>query len=294
MVPIIELLRAIVQGARDSLNAVLDIPVLSWAYKEVAHDVLSFMDLPCLVAAVPTTVIYTAVHGTHPFADDAVTDALVEATDFTAIQALVAPAAQVASVPAPVQRGLGPELATLQDKLEFAFRVSAFAASFGVGYGSAMNILEGPSVVYSIINAGCYLPYCTPDYDLVEVTTWDENLNVVLTAVSVVKTVADLSLLGNVEKSTLLTDWKLLSPWVEFIIDSVWMVPAVWSLSRSRSPQTICQAFSNVAFNGGGMVALPASEDLEPIGKAVLAASVLAMTRIYGVGMLVSSFLPDD
>lgn len=53
-----------INAAYDVLNATIDIPILSWLWENViSGSPLSFLDLVCLLSAVPVTIIYKLMYG---------------------------------------------------------------------------------------------------------------------------------------------------------------------------------------------------------------------------------------
>ena len=57
---LLDVLAQLLTGLMDALTATIDIPVLSWLYKLLTGEDLSFLDLLCLIAAIPVTLIYKA------------------------------------------------------------------------------------------------------------------------------------------------------------------------------------------------------------------------------------------
>jgi hypothetical protein len=88
---LLELVKMIVGGLLDLLTAPLEIPVISWVYKNVITegDELSVLDLVCLVSAIPATIIFKAVTNRNPFPDNSHTKALINATDFDDLMQLL-------------------------------------------------------------------------------------------------------------------------------------------------------------------------------------------------------------
>ena len=93
----IDVLIELTKGVIHALNATIDIPVISWLYKQVANADLSLMDLTCLIAAIPVTVSYKLIANAAPFPDNATTTALTNAGSFSAIQQIYRPSQQVAA-----------------------------------------------------------------------------------------------------------------------------------------------------------------------------------------------------
>ena len=89
----------------DMLTATIDIPVLSWLYKDITGNDLSVLDLLCLIPANPTTLVYKIAKNTTPFpSDDPFTVGLINAKSMEDIRALffVSPAPKLTSARAPM------------------------------------------------------------------------------------------------------------------------------------------------------------------------------------------------
>ncbi|KAF4963459.1 hypothetical protein FSARC_8556 [Fusarium sarcochroum] len=71
LVTVLDVFKLVVQEAFNMLDSPLDIPVLSQVYKIITGDTLTIIDLVCLVAAIPGTIIYKMACGKAPFPDDA-------------------------------------------------------------------------------------------------------------------------------------------------------------------------------------------------------------------------------
>lgn len=77
---LISLTGGAIAGFQVMMNKPINIPVISWIYREVAHHPLTILDLFCLILAVPVTLLYKLTfglpHATAPFtkqqADDIV------------------------------------------------------------------------------------------------------------------------------------------------------------------------------------------------------------------------------
>ncbi|WP_414148606.1 hypothetical protein ACMGGR_08035 [Erwinia sp. BNK-24-b] len=67
----------------------IEIPVLSYLYKELTKDDLSCLDVMCFIAAIPATITYKLTHSTAPFfASDSFSQGLLNATDMSVIRTL--------------------------------------------------------------------------------------------------------------------------------------------------------------------------------------------------------------
>jgi len=85
----LDILKDISRGIIEGLNKPLSIPILSKLYRSIANEDLSILDLICLAAAVPSTLIYKAVTGSNPFPDDSITTSLIKAADYSAVQSIL-------------------------------------------------------------------------------------------------------------------------------------------------------------------------------------------------------------
>ena len=84
----LDIIAQLLTGMMDILTATIDIPVLSWLYKQLTQEDLSFVDLLCLISAIPVTLIYKIATDKAPFPQgDAFTNGLINAKTFADIQA---------------------------------------------------------------------------------------------------------------------------------------------------------------------------------------------------------------
>jgi hypothetical protein len=88
---LLDIVRIIMDGLLDLLEAPLEIPVISWVYENVITngDKLSFLDVVCLIAAIPATVIFKVVTNRTPFPDDKQTQALIDTPNFATLTNLL-------------------------------------------------------------------------------------------------------------------------------------------------------------------------------------------------------------
>ena len=71
---LIELAGNALAGFKKVLTAKIDIPIISWLYEKISGHPLTILDLLCLVAAVPVTIVYKLTFGikdaSAPFTDE--------------------------------------------------------------------------------------------------------------------------------------------------------------------------------------------------------------------------------
>lgn len=292
VIDVVDILQAVVSGVRNALDHTISIPVLSWAYQKFAQAPLSFLDLACLISAIPATVVYKATYGSAPFPDDATTTALTNAPDFsTFLQILNAPTPTEATSALAVV-----PLTSAADRWKFTANVLALAGSVGVGTFSALKIYNPNNPVFAVGHAVCYLPYCAPCIGVGTAQTWDEKMNEALAALAVAKATADIYLYRFNPKganNAFLTFWQMASPPLDFAISGCWMLPAIFPLARGVDLKSIVTMESNVSFNCTGIIGLVGTLDPEDISKAVFTAMVVATIAIYGVGIFTTNFLAD-
>lgn len=286
----IEVTEDILDGVGDLITAPLHIPVLSNLYSTfTGGSQLSYLDLACLAAAVPTTVIYKIANGGDaPFPKgDPIADALIAATTMEEIADICYPPAQVsAGVNGGLQYTPNDIKGSAFDKLNFSCNI---CASFG---GIAVSILgfaktkvsqapEPPQKVISVLSklyAACYVPYIAPDiggviqYIKTLTPGWYNDLNCFLGLAGFAKTLADLKwstatkqpegvslpTLGiftlpfgkNVSKG-----WYEISPLLETVINLVWEVPVVFAYENSKKETNdIISLTANTCFNASGVL----------------------------------------
>ncbi|KAL8820575.1 MAG: hypothetical protein Q9223_001224 [Gallowayella weberi] len=85
----LHILKVLLQGVSSILATPITIPILSPFYRRLTGDDLSFLDLMCLIAAIPATNMYTIFAGSAPVSDDSTTDALINAKDFMSFKSIV-------------------------------------------------------------------------------------------------------------------------------------------------------------------------------------------------------------
>jgi hypothetical protein len=88
LVALVDIFEAVVKGIIDVLDQPVTIPVISPMYKKITHqeEELSMLDLVCLVAAIPVTIVYKIAYGQAPFPDDPYTAGVIAAPDFATLQ----------------------------------------------------------------------------------------------------------------------------------------------------------------------------------------------------------------
>jgi hypothetical protein len=171
----IEAAIVVLTNIEDAITETLKIPVISKVYKTFTGSDLSFLDLICLLVAIPTTVIYKLVNdGETPFTKDDVT-AFENAADFQAIVDLCfddtvsSPAAANVMLltmdpwpPAELQNSKNKRHHLLTFSGNMAAMVGGTAMAI-MGFLKANTPELSDSKGFALLNFLFYIPYVGPD-----------------------------------------------------------------------------------------------------------------------------------
>lgn len=326
LVTVLDVFAQLVQGMIDVLTATLDIPVLSWLYHDLTGEDLSFLDVVCLVAAIPVTIIYKAAAQAAPFpADDAFTKGLIGATNWSEIQAqfLVAqPAPRLAGAAFASFAAADSAATTHADapvldeaKLKtFGFVtgiVSLAGAAVLVVVTNIQRLFDRMEVTIpyakSVATLACVgnIAYVSTNIStLINAQTgnWSDELNNAITGVSILKGIAAIpaAAYNNPVVSKIFG-------FVESFINVVWNVPVIANIIANQDAwnttykSLIPGSIGNFAFNLGGILEFPivltlaAQQDEALVVLAIIQAGLMA---IYGVCMIIAGsiyqFAPDQ
>ena len=283
-----------------SFEATLDIPVLSWMYKRYAKDDLSFLDLACLLAALPSTVIYKIVTDTTPFpAGDADTQALINAKDFQTVRSLLATPSPLNAAPKSVQLLHGPPLDNAAQRWNFVANVGAGFSALAVYMFTALKLATGddaPSPVVNIGYAVCYVPYCAPDLGIDTPDSWYAEANELITCVAFIKNAFD-TCTAKWSQAGLqdLAGYAAVSPYIDVAISAAWMVPTIASVVHDHSPGGVVGFVGNVSFNLTAFYSMAFTitygKDPTLVTSAITAALTLDSILLYGAAMTTTAFV---
>ncbi len=321
LLTLLDVLKQLVVGVIEILTARLDIPILGWLYHELTGEDLSFLDLLCLIAAIPVTLIYKLAAKKAPFpADDAFTKGLLAAQSFAQIQA------QFVKKPAPMLRATGGVAAASlagamgaaddsvldQAKLKtFGFVAGIFSLIGGVVLIITSNLQRLSDQVYipfpyakTLATIACVgnIAYVSPNISsLINARTsnWYANLNNALTGVSILKSMAAIPA-AHFNNATV---GKVFA-FVESFINLVWNVPVIANIVVNKDvwnttyKSLIPESIGNFAFNIGGILEflIALVEDIK--AKLVLIAVQAGLMVTYGLCSIIAGgiyqFAPDQ
>lgn len=297
LVSLLKILELFLQGALDALDAPLHIPVISWLYKLISGDQLSFLDLACLMVAIPATIIYKLAEETVPFPDDSTTDALINAPDFATIRQILGgggaqPAATREAAGNGAPAGEAAAAVPASTVVPIVFDISAYFATLGLIPLTAWKAISPNSKAASLLYFLVYLPYVSPNIQIYNAQTWDVKWDEVNTGVSVVKALGDIALCNfnkdEPDQSKILEWWSRASPYAEFSINVLWEVPAVAGVVRDHSGRGVVNFLGNTAFNLSGIVSPWAAKN------DIFFAAMLICMGVYGEMELVTGLTAGD
>lgn len=298
LVAVVKVFIQLVEGMMDLLTATIEIPVLSWLYHKLTGDDLSFLDLICLISAIPITVVYKLSANASPFPKgDAFTDGLINATSF----------AQIQNVFSPSEPTNGNVMFAVEDSpvlnesrlktFGFATGMCAFVGSIVLIYTSTVQrtldivgLDNAFPKTLATISAIGNLAYVSPNiatFINAKTDNWYQEMNNVLTGISIIKGFVNIPL------ATLDSQNRLakVSPAIESIINLIWNVPVIMNIVDNHSrwntnyKSLIPESIGNFAFNFGGILEFPiiVTEDLKI--KLIEIAVQDGLMLIYGLCM---------
>lgn len=300
IVTLLDIIKVAIEGIIGLLDAKITIPVLSKVYKDVAHDDLSFLDLACLIAAIPVTIIYKASTGHAPFSPDEA-ERLGNAKDFASLKDLLtgrtarSASAMMAVGSTDTSGDAAQDSRDLMDALAITANFTAAFGALGVAIVAPLKRIFQeqnipPPVILRSLAAVLYFPYVAPN--LVQAfqdsDRWYTKLNDAVTAASVAKTVVD-----NTEWFSKNTRWSsYISPIMESVINSVWFVPALGSIGDKPKPKDsdVASFQGNMSFDLGGAITFLSEEQIVKDPDTAIGAFGLieTLTLAYGVLSLVA------
>jgi hypothetical protein len=287
----------VVEGVMGVLTATLDIPVISWLYKEISGEDLSILDVICLVAAIPATIVYKIGSQVAPFSkNDSFTQSLLGATSFSQVQA----AFFVPSTPNTRAR-MALAAANMpvldQSRLKIFGVVTGFFALAGsvsliifTTIQRTLEMLGGSSYTLNSILAFSNIAYISPNiatFVNVQTDNWYQQLNNALTGVSAIKGFVNIALTSLDSSSKA----AKISPFIETLINTAWNVPVIMNIVDNHAAATttykslIPESIGNFAFNIGGMMEFPIALINDPKAKAITSLVQFALMLVYGLCM---------
>jgi hypothetical protein len=297
---VVDVFIQLAQGVISLMTMKLDIPIISWLYNEITGDDLSFLDLVCLIAAIPATIVYKIATGSAPFPKgDAFTNDLINATSFSQIQSLFYTSApSLGSNARGIMLTTSAETPVLDEtKLKIFGVVTGFFAFAGsivliltVTVQRTLEIFDVNLKSLALINAIANVAYVSPNiatFINVKTGNWYGQMNNTLTGISIIKGFVNIPLTLVPSDSP----WSKVSPAVESVINLIWNIPVIMNIKANKDrwntdyKSLIPESIGNFAFNVGGMMELliAKTEDLET--KAIESSVQFGLMGVYGICM---------
>ena len=312
----VDVLAAMMADVTDTLNAEMRIPVLSKLYEDIVGGPFTVLDVACLIAAFPITVIYKATRGEAPFPAGDMTTSLTNAKDMAALQAVLFPPSASAAHGVSYHVDSGSLLDRLTISGNIAALVGAFFMSWITLVKSGFPKVPGPledakNKKLTPINSALYLLYVFPDalitmpgwYKLGY--NWTTDFNSVCTTLGIGKAVVDAYSPWMVKVADKYNNW--IAPGADFIINAAWQIPTTFGFYYQFDGKSADTSDANeiVSFIGGttfdisGMLSpllvkcsnLPEDpEGTREVKIAAVAWTMAAANVIWGASCVVTSF----
>ncbi len=278
-----DVLAKLAQGVMDLLNATIDIPVLSWLYKEISGNDLSVLDLFCLIGAIPVNLVYKVAQNAAPFPHDApLTGQLIDASSLAELRVLFNPP-QLASRALPNAQQLSAVVAVSDDEMEkanFVLGILAGIGTIGMVVLAGLRFSDPKNKKLAAMQGVANLLYIAPDYSpmLQEDTRWFAIMNDTCTSISALKGLS-LDVIGAGSSA---------SSGVECALNTVWNVPVIANIVYTRDHPSAPNADKYLAANSAGNFAFDVGGILAPFTKfkPVVVGQCLLMAA-YGIAMVV-------
>ncbi|MDD7886899.1 hypothetical protein [Flavivirga sp. 57AJ16] len=199
----LDIIKILMQGVLDILDAKIEIPVLSWLYKKITGNDLSLLDVVCLALAIPATLLYKVFKDEAPFPDNATTSALISASSWSQLQDVLNPsvsnatqARKLAETNITKTQSTDDDLTPLQEGFILALRLTAFCSSFVfIGLNIAKKTAPDSKSV-SILHGICFYTTTAPNFaaGLIKSTKqrWDKVMNEVIYGITVIEKLVDV------------------------------------------------------------------------------------------------------
>jgi hypothetical protein len=298
----------LVDVIKGVLTATIDIPVISWLYRKMTGNDLSFLDLICLVAAIPATIVYKFTSdGVAPFPkDDPFTVNLIHAKSFQDIRNAfftTPPQAQPGLTAAGLPVFSQPVLNGKALKA-FAMTSCVFALAGSVvlvittTVSRLLEIAELPAPKsLATITAIANIAYVSPNIPgLINAKTdnWYQELNNAFTGVSILKGFINIFVSGELAPKA--------SAMIESYLNAFWNVPVIDNIIDNKNlwnanyKALIPESIGNFCFNIGGMMEFPITIDPDVTSKALSSLAQFGFMALYGVFMPIAGgiYMGDD
>lgn len=293
LVSAIDIIEVLVEGVLQLLDATIDIPVISWLYKEITGNELSLLDVICLVVAIPGTLVYKIAYNQAPYPDNAHTNHLIKANSWSEIQkAFVNSVAQVQhqSTKRAVENSSAvAENETPTASIHITLEILRITAGFSSLVFIPLSIIKaenGKSAPASILHGLCFFATTGPNIaaSLVASTDerWDKTLNEMIYGYTVIQKLVDIFTYKK-DTDPDMAVWAECTKFIDLTLGVADLVPTIASVFYKQDAKTITSMIGGVCWNLNRMTTPFANINKTP---QVFAAKMV-LIGLYGIDQFV-------
>ena len=232
---LVDVIAALLVTAQHVMTAPINIPVISWLYGKISGgSTFTLLDLCCLVTAIPATIVYKLVENEAPFSQGNLAEQLYSAPDLATVQSILAQSLSSFQTGVDAHDGSDPLNNTAFDVATKVANISCMAGAVGTSVctylksGVIDTLKDNTSL--NTANTAFYMLYVWPDLmsSLSGNTTssdWYVDFNNWCTWVCMGKVLTDGVAGFYGETAAWAMAWSGLSPWGDFVINTVWEAP---------------------------------------------------------------------
>ncbi|MFD0861679.1 hypothetical protein ACFQ1M_05640 [Sungkyunkwania multivorans] len=284
----LDIVAILVEGVIEILNAKLDIPVLSWLYKEITGNDLTILDVVCLIVAIPGTIIYKLAAEKAPFPDNAMTQSLIDAKSWDALKAVFQQDSNMASR---IVLAATPQ-ATENDGVKSGFiafmRIAACYGTIGflpltIVKAQESKLEEAPGLKsISQLQGTCFFVATLPNIiaSLIASPTqrWDKVTAEIIYGITAIQKLMDIA-----SYKPFMKGWNKASKWIDMLLGAAGLVPSVSAPIYDPSVKSVTGALTNISWNAN-RIATPFADIDE---KPRIFAAKMVLVGLYGAGQFI-------
>ncbi|GAA3618076.1 hypothetical protein [Flavivirga jejuensis] len=256
----IDIIKILMQGVLDILDAKIEIPVLSWLYKEITGNNLSLLDAVCLALAIPTTLLYKISENKVPFPDNSTTRALISASSWSQLQDVLnisvvsnsPQARKLVETDGIKTQSTDDDLTSLQKGFILALRLTAFCSSFAfIGLNIAKKAAPN-SKSTSILHGICFYTTTAPNFasGLIKSTEqrWDKVMGEVIYGITIIEKLVDVFTYRQ-ETDPKMKVWANATKFIDCTLGVAGLVTTFAPLGYGVTLQSVTVAITNACWN---------------------------------------------
>lgn len=274
----VDIVKILIDGVVDLLSSTINIPVLSWLYKEITGDELSALDAGCLVIAIPGTLLYKIARNETPFEDNSTTSALIQAKSWEELQSIVVPPTSKMSKAAASSSTSG--WSTGDIIMVSAYYGSSLGSLLLIGTSTAKKYIKGPlQLPISILNGiGFFAATASTLADFL-VTSSSDRLDLKFSRTiylfTCLQRLADVGTYKDSFKA-----WKGASAIIDLGLGFVSLVPPIVGFVNSPSLLSASKGLTGIIWNSNRI--------MTPIAVSNTGFGIkMVLIGLYGVGELI-------